>query len=312
MATEFKLPYTANEISDKLGRIDDLAKKTEIPNKISQLVNDSGFINGYTETDPTVPEWAKAATKPAYNANEIGGMEDYIEKHKISLGLHTDGLLYIFVDGALVGEGIALQGGAIGDVIGTLDENNNIILTGDLADGTYTLKYENADGTYSEIGSLVVAEAPEEPTYTNFAVPTDSSTQADWEAGNWCNESFIGGSSYGYRAAAGTSRVTTNTFAVENGDTIYVKGINYSTDVSTQTQVALLDADGERIYHGKIDTVANNQYITEVVGTEGEDYFSFKNCNTNEGDWGTRFIRLAGFLSGTAADVIITRNQPIG
>ena len=45
-----------------------------------------------------------------------------------------------------------------GDVIGTLDENNNVILSGDLADGTYTLKYENADGTYTEIGTLQVGE----------------------------------------------------------------------------------------------------------------------------------------------------------
>lgn len=230
---------------------------------------------------------------------------------KLSLGLHTDGLLYVFVDGEPVGDGIALESGAIGDVIGTLDENNNMILTGDLADGTYTLKYENADGTYTEIGSLVVAEAPEEPVYTNLAVPTDSSAQADWEAGNWCNESFIGGSSYGYRAAAGTSRVTTNTIAVENGDTIYVKGINFSTDVSTQTQVALFDADGARIYHAKIDNAVTAKYITELAGTEGEDYFSFKTCGTDGTDLGTRFIRLAGFLSGEATDVIITRNQPI-
>lgn len=45
-----------------------------------------------------------------------------------------------------------------GDVIGTLDENNNVILSGDLADGTYTLKYENADGTYTELGTLQVGE----------------------------------------------------------------------------------------------------------------------------------------------------------
>ena len=43
-----------------------------------------------------------------------------------------------------------------GDVIGTIDENNNIVITGDLADGTYVFRYENADGTYAEIGSLVI------------------------------------------------------------------------------------------------------------------------------------------------------------
>ena len=52
------------------------------------------------------------------------------------------------------------EGGAGGDVVGVLDESNNILLSGNLADGTYTLKYENADGTYTEIGSLVVGTGP--------------------------------------------------------------------------------------------------------------------------------------------------------
>ena len=49
------------------------------------------------------------------------------------------------------------EGGASGDIIGTLDESNNILLSGNLADGIYTLKYENANGTYTEIGDLVVS-----------------------------------------------------------------------------------------------------------------------------------------------------------
>ena len=40
----------------------------------SDLTNDSGFISGYTETDPTVPAWAKAASKPSYTANEVGAL----------------------------------------------------------------------------------------------------------------------------------------------------------------------------------------------------------------------------------------------
>lgn len=42
-----------------------------IPNKVSQLENDSGFISSYTETDPTVPDWAKASSKPSYSYSEI-------------------------------------------------------------------------------------------------------------------------------------------------------------------------------------------------------------------------------------------------
>lgn len=48
------------------------AKTADIPTKVSDLTNDSGFITSYTETDPTVPAWAKAATKPNYTASEIG------------------------------------------------------------------------------------------------------------------------------------------------------------------------------------------------------------------------------------------------
>ena len=43
-----------------------------VPTKVSQLTNDSGFITGYTETDPTVPLWAKASSKPSYTKSEVG------------------------------------------------------------------------------------------------------------------------------------------------------------------------------------------------------------------------------------------------
>lgn len=42
------------------------------PTKTSQLTNDSGFITEYTETDPTVPAWAKNETKPTYTYSEVG------------------------------------------------------------------------------------------------------------------------------------------------------------------------------------------------------------------------------------------------
>ena len=51
-----------------------LPSTTKIPAKTSELTNDSGFIIGYTETDPTVPAWAKNATKPSYTASEVGAL----------------------------------------------------------------------------------------------------------------------------------------------------------------------------------------------------------------------------------------------
>lgn len=51
-----------------------LPASTSIPTKTSDLTNDSGFITGYTETDPTVPSWAKASSKPSYTASEVGAV----------------------------------------------------------------------------------------------------------------------------------------------------------------------------------------------------------------------------------------------
>lgn len=48
------------------------ADKSEIPTLVSQLTNDAGYLTSFTETDPTVPSWAKAAQKPTYTAAEVG------------------------------------------------------------------------------------------------------------------------------------------------------------------------------------------------------------------------------------------------
>lgn len=43
MANEFKLSYTAADINARLGKIDNLANKSELPTKTSDLINDSDF-----------------------------------------------------------------------------------------------------------------------------------------------------------------------------------------------------------------------------------------------------------------------------
>lgn len=39
-----------------------------------EALEGAGFLTGYTETDPTVPAWAKTSTKPTYTANEVGAL----------------------------------------------------------------------------------------------------------------------------------------------------------------------------------------------------------------------------------------------
>ena len=73
---------------------DYIKNKPTIPSKTSDLNNDSGFIT--TETDPTVPSWAKASSKPSYTFSEIGSKPSTISGYgitdaKISSGTITLG-----------------------------------------------------------------------------------------------------------------------------------------------------------------------------------------------------------------------------
>ena len=92
-------PVTDAHLTNKK-YVDDSINAISIPTKVSDLTNDSGFLtsesdpvfvasvahditstdiinwnnklDSYTETDPTVPAWAKAANKPSYTFSEIG------------------------------------------------------------------------------------------------------------------------------------------------------------------------------------------------------------------------------------------------
>ena len=63
-------------------------------------------------------------------------------------------------------------------VSGVVDANNNIIISGSLADGTYTIKYENADGTYTDIGTFDVGATG--PVYTNLFDPAAATLNQRW------------------------------------------------------------------------------------------------------------------------------------
>lgn len=217
------------ELLDKLNvglgamaKKDAVAKADLTPEVQASLNRADSAMQSYTETDPTVPSWAKSATKPSYSKSEVGlGNVDNVKqysasnpppypvasvngktgavklsasdvgaeangtaasavsahnaddashgdireqisqisagkvgKNDISLGIASDGLIYIFVNGTPVGTGIPQ--GQSGDVFGYVDENNVIVLNGNLADGTYSVKYEMENGTVVNVGNMVL------------------------------------------------------------------------------------------------------------------------------------------------------------
>lgn len=68
-----KTPTTDDMAANKK-YVDDSINGISIPTKTSDLTNDSGYIT--TETDPTVPAWAKASNKPSYSLSEINNTGD--------------------------------------------------------------------------------------------------------------------------------------------------------------------------------------------------------------------------------------------
>ena len=65
-------PYPVTSVNGKTGAV--TVDVPTVPTKVSAFTNDAGYITGYTETDPTVPSWAKAASKPSYTASEVGAV----------------------------------------------------------------------------------------------------------------------------------------------------------------------------------------------------------------------------------------------
>lgn len=60
--------------ADDVGALPDDTVIPTVPTNVSAFTNDAGYLTSYTETDPTVPAWAKAQNKPAYTAAEVGAL----------------------------------------------------------------------------------------------------------------------------------------------------------------------------------------------------------------------------------------------
>jgi hypothetical protein len=79
---------TTNTASKPLSAAQGVALKTlidaiTVPTKVSELENDKGYLS--KETDPTVPSWAKATTKPSYTKSEVGlGNVDNVKQYSTS------------------------------------------------------------------------------------------------------------------------------------------------------------------------------------------------------------------------------------
>ena len=243
-------------------------------------------------TDAQIPT-AKAVREYAQPKGDyLTQHQDISGKLDKNLGSANAGkILIVGTDGNLTLADMP-EGGVSGDVTGVLDESNNILLSGALADGTYTLKYENGDGTYSEIGTLEVGVV--KPAYTNLAEPNTTNT-TDYTI--WCNEARLAATG---AVEARTEYVVSNFVKIGKDQTLRFKGI-------TLQRMGCFNASKNVLGNGcgQLSTLATNWYIYDDYTTEdGMTTVRIKNADV-------AYIRISGQLTGTADDVIITVDQAI-
>ena len=80
------LSHFISSLLNKFSKKEHLHTKNQIedfPTKLSEFDNDLNFDNiTYNEIDPTVPAWAKAASKPTYTKSEVGlGNVDNVKQY---------------------------------------------------------------------------------------------------------------------------------------------------------------------------------------------------------------------------------------
>lgn len=162
MALENKIARIQNNVSDALAALAENGE--DVPegatsDDLGRLIRANG-LSVVRTTAQTFDEAQKTQARTNIGAaseetaNQLS--KEIEEKLDKNWGTANVGkILVVGTDGNLTLTDMP-EGGTSGDVVGVLDDSNNILLSGALADGTYTLKYENADGTYTEIGTLEV------------------------------------------------------------------------------------------------------------------------------------------------------------
>ena len=336
-------PYPVTSVNGKTGAV-----TVDVPTKVSQLTNDSKFISsvtaamvtaalGYTPINPGKATLGRhddgllylfVNGQPVGSGVELptGGIDGYITEDKqIVFNNLPDGeytLAYLMEDGSIVTIGELVKDTntyySVTNALTNCVSSNSAtqVVEGGSYEATITANagYELESVTVTMGGSpvtvsggvinianvtgnIVITAVAEEikASYTNLADPTSP----DWADGKRFN-----GSGALTNVDAGVNGATTNYigggvggFAV--GDVIRVKGMDlttYRTIVYNNSKVAqsIATLSGQTTYFSDIS-----------VDSKGAT-FKIKSGMPSDG-----YIRFCGPLTGTSADVIITKNEEI-
>lgn len=206
-------------------------------------------------------------------------------------------------------------------VIGEVDADNNILITSTLPNGTYTMRYENADGSTTVIGTFTVSggsdpvpdpEPDPEPNIVNLADPTS----ADWLTNKRINS---GGTLKDISDAerGNQTMIMTNKIPISGVTKLHIKGLDIMSNLVASNNnfcryYVYLDDGTLQSWQLQPSQSAVSSFVTTASYDSSVVVVDIPSLTNYIGAaYNLTHIRLGGILTGTAEDVIITADQDI-
>lgn len=297
-----------------------------IPTKVSAFTNDAGYltehqdISGKLDADK-LPEaindaLAQAMASGAFDGEDgqggytpQKGVDYWTESDKAEMIAAAESHFEENCKGDIVQAIIAeLQGLP---VFGVVDENKVITVTSALSDGVYTLKYENEDGSFSEIGTVTVGNGGQN-VLVNLADPTSAEWKTNKRINSSGNEVTV--------TLSDKTMIMTNLIDITgatNNTEFHIKGLDLLEVKVTSGYNRVYFYDENKSY--KIYWQPSGNYVSNYLNVS--DYSDsvqiFANVRqlisgiSELSSVTVKYISFGAVLTGTAEDVVITKDMQI-
>ena len=180
-----------------------------------------------------------------------------------------------------------------GGVIGVVDNNKNIVLSGNLTDATYTVKYKMADGGTVNIGNLVV------DTRVYYSV---TSTLTNCKNSNG-NTEIVEGGSY-------SATITANSGYDLKSVTVTMGGTNITSSAVSSGKITIANVTGDIVITA-VAEVSGPAYVNQIPISTNKDGSLFVGTNGEKGYKANTRISLSTGNETTASGVELTGFIPV-
>ena len=199
----------------------------------------------------------------------------------------------------LVNMVIAQLGGS--PIFGVVDENNNIILNGNLPDGTYSIKYEMEDGSTIDIGNMVLDSNVYYSVTNNLTNCTNSNSAIEVVGGESYSATISANSGYELSSVVVTMGGTDITSSAVSGGTISIVNVTGNIVITAVATETVVTPTYTNLLPLSVDANGN-----DYKGTNGEDGYKdgYKISVSSGGESSSSGYKVTGFIPVKFGDTI--------